>query len=281
MKNRETAINLFRVLIGLLLIKDFLLFFKHKDILFNTEAIVSYNTYVDIISFYNLDCIYINFNNPILINVYCISAIIFSCLFTLGIFPRLSASILFIYLIIFKTRNIYLLDGGDNVLTAILPFFILTNCKNFFSTPKTKKSFLIQKVNNLAILGIAIQICIIYLFAFLHKLNGESWLNGTALHYILNTEDFSPFQINKAIGDLPILVAFLTWFTLLFQFAFPFLIWINKLKYIMILIGTFFHLGIFFFMRIDNFSYIMIACYTIFLSNNDYLNIQNFIKRYA
>ncbi|GAQ50155.1 hypothetical protein FPK15_contig00115-0003 [Flavobacterium psychrophilum] len=41
----------------------------------------------------------------------------------------------------------------------------------------------------------------------------------------------------------------------------------------MLLIGVLFHLGIFFLMRIDNFSLVMLACYAIFLSDNEYKNI--------
>lgn len=78
--------------------------------------------------------------------------------------------------------------------------------------------------------AIMIQICFIYFFAGLHKLQGEVWVDGTALYYILNSNDFSPTILNQFITKSLVVVKFLTWFTIFFQLTFPILIWIPKLR---------------------------------------------------
>ena len=123
-----------------------------------------------------------------------------------------------------------------------------------------------------------LQICTIYFFASLHKLQGEVWIDGTALYYMLNSDDFSATSLNAILTSSLFLVKFFTWFTIVFQVSFPFLILFQKTKYFALVLGVFFHIGIFVLMRIDNFSLVMLACYAIFLSDNEYFNFSQKFK---
>ncbi|ADX67056.1 HTTM domain-containing protein [Weeksella virosa] len=287
MENRKTGILLLRVLIGLSILKDFFAFFHNKNFLFNNNGIVSYETYQDIMNYYKLDFLNVDFNNSFNVSVFCILGIIFSITFILGIFPRISALLLFFLLLIFKFRNIYLMDGGDNIITAVLPLFLFIKSESLIEGYNKLKerlglnnNFYINQTHKLFVLGIMIQICIVYFFAGLHKLHGEVWLNGTALYFVLNSGDFSAYSINEYITRFPILVCFLTWFTIAFQLSFPFVVWILKTRKVVLLIGILLHIGIFLMMRIDNFSFIMLACYTIFFTDSEYEILKSKSKKF-
>ena len=277
-KNRKIGVSILRVIIGILILKDFISFYFNKQYLFSDKGIVSYETYLSIIKYYNINWLNINLNNEQNILTYCIIGILFSLTFSIGIFKRISAIILFFLLFIFKIRNLYLLDRADNVISVLLPFFVFIDSYSLSSFYETKSNFIKAKfepylsiTSHYFIIAVMVQICIIYFFASIHKLQGKPWCDGTALYYILNSDDFSASSLNSFITKSFFFVTFLTWFTIAFQFLFPFLVWYEKSKIPILYIGIFFHIGIFFLMRIDNFSLIMIACYAVFFTNKEYL----------
>ncbi|MGQ8870373.1 HTTM domain-containing protein [Myroides sp. TSA_177.3] len=281
MEHRTTGIILLRILIGLSLMKDFITYYTHRNFIFDNNGIVSYETYQDLVHYYNLELLHIDFNQPSHVFLFCLLGFLCSLTFTLGMLPRISAILLFFLLFIFKFRNIYLLDGGDNIITAILPFFFFISSKSLCK-PYTKivekigieSNYYLKKLTTVATFGIMIQICIVYVFAGLHKLQGEVWLDGTALYYILNTSDFSAYAVNDYITQFPLLVYALTWSTIVFQLLFPIFVWFNSTRKIILLIGILLHLGILVFMRIDNFSFIMLACYAVFFTDQEYDTLQ-------
>ncbi|MCS4240137.1 hypothetical protein M2306_001806 [Myroides gitamensis] len=281
MEHRTTGIILLRILIGLSLMKDFITYYTHRNFIFDNNGIVSYETYQDIVQYYNLQLLNIDFNQPSHVFIFCLVGFLCSLTFTLGLFPRISAILLFFLLFIFKFRNIYLLDGGDNIITALLPFFFFISskslCKPYIKIVEKigiESNYYLKKLTAVAIFGIMIQICIVYFFAGLHKLQGEVWLDGTALYYILNTSDFSAYAVNDYITQFPMLVYALTWSTIVFQLLFPIFVWFNSTRKIVLLIGILLHLGILVFMRIDNFSFIMLACYAVFFTDQEYDALQ-------
>jgi Vitamin K-dependent gamma-carboxylase len=283
--NRKIGVTIFRIMIGILVLKDFISYFFNSSFLFGHKAIVTYGIYVDITNYFNLNWLCINFNNNTNIIIFCVLGILFSISFLLGVFTRLSAVFLFFLLFIFKIRALYMLDGADNVISVMLPFFVFLDSYCLIDSLEKYKLKIIAKFEPyVSITGkwfskaMILQICVIYFFASFHKLQGDVWLEGTALYYILNSDDFSASSLNAIITSSIIAVKFFTWFTILFQFAFPFLVWFKKTKYTMLLLGISFHIGIFILMRIDNFSFIMLACYSIFLTDNEYENLIRKIK---
>jgi Vitamin K-dependent gamma-carboxylase len=283
--NRKIGVTIFRILIGIVILKDFISYFYNSSFLFGNKSIVSYGIYVDIIDYFNLNWLYIDFNNENNSIIFCILGILLSINFILGFFTRITALVLFFLLFIFKIRVLYLLDGADNVISVMLPFFVFLDSYSLIDSFEKYKLKIIAKFEPyVSITGkwfsiaMILQICVIYFFASFHKLQGDVWIEGTALYYILNSDDFSASSLNAIITNSIILVKLFTWFTILFQFAFPFLVWFKKTKYVMLLIGISFHIGIFVLMRIDNFSFIMLACYSIFLTDNEYKHLLSKIK---
>jgi hypothetical protein len=283
--DRKTGATILRVILGIIIFKDFINYYFSKDFLFGNKALVSYETYLDITKYYNLNWLYIDFNINENAKYFCLIGIFFSLLFTIGVFKKISTIIIFFLLFIFRIRDIFLIDGGDNVISVLLPFLLFVDSYSLIDKyeemSKRLKSKFDPYLNIMSVIfsfAIIFQICIIYFFASIHKLNGEVWRNGTAIYYILNSDDFSASFLNAFLTKSVWFVNFSTWFTILFQFSFPFLVWIKKTKNIMLLIGVLFHIGIFFLMRIDNFSLVMLACYAMFLTDSEYKSLTSSIN---
>lgn len=278
--DRKIGVTIFRIIMGFLILKDFISYFFNRHFLFPTNGIVTYESYLDIIKYYDLSWLYINFNNENNIILFCVLGILFSTTFILGLCTRISSLFLFFLLFIFKIRALYLLDGSDNVISVMLPFFIfldsyslIDSYQNFTLRIKCKVQPYLNITSKWFSIAMMLQICIIYFFASLHKLQGEDWIEGSALYYVLNSDDFSASFLNSVITSSVILVKLFTWLTIAFQLSFPFLVIAKRTKYPILIIGVLFHMGIFILMRIDNFSVIMLACYSVFLTDGEYTKL--------
>ncbi|MDO4229874.1 MAG: DCC1-like thiol-disulfide oxidoreductase family protein, partial [Capnocytophaga sp.] len=59
------------------------------------------------------------------------------------------------------------------------------------------------------------------------------------------------------------------------EIAFPFLVWFKQTKFWIFLGGVFLHIGIWIFMRIDNFSWVMLSTYFVFITNEEFRSFQS------
>ena len=125
-----------------------------------------------------------------------------------------------------------------------------------------------------------IQVCFVYLFTGLAKHEGELWRNGTAVYYTMRVKDFMATRWNIPLTENHYFVVLSTYFTMFLEMAFPFLIWFRKTKYYIMIGGIILHVGIWVFMRIDNFSWVMLATYFIFITNSEYLYAFEKIKNH-
>jgi hypothetical protein len=101
----------------------------------------------------------------------------------------------------------------------------------------------------------------------------ETWRTGEAFAYIEHLE----FMYNPALQGFfssPYWNAVVAWSTILFELLFALLIWNNRMRIPLLLVGTVFHLFIWFSLNLPDFSLIMILSYLIFLRDSDYHRIK-------
>lgn len=247
---------------------------------FGVEGIFPYENYIEQMKYYGF-LIY-PFSIPYLSKIFLLAVILFATMYLFAIWGRISGILLFLSLIILKLRNGFILDGSDNVIQVILPFLILSDNLNYFRYFERKKLTLISKLlSRYSIIftyGFMLQVCYVYFFTALAKHEGELWRNGTATYYTMRVRDFMATDWNITLTENHYFVIVTTYFTLLWEFAFPFLIWFKKTKFYIMIGGIFLHIGIWVFMRIDNFSWVMISTYFAFITNQEYLKIGQYIK---
>lgn len=211
--------------------------------------------------------------------VFVIGQIICSIIALFGFMKRMMAILLY-----FISVNLYYSAGivqnaGPNILFIILFYMIFMNEDAGDRKNEAMKS-LDTSLTNFALLAAKVQICILYFVSAVYKLLGEHWLDGSALYYVLHTEEFTTNWIITNIADRDWLTRSVTYFTVIFQLAFPITVWVKKLKPITLIIGVVFHLLIIFIMGLTDFGLIMIVMYLLFINDQKSKQVLTKLKLY-
>jgi hypothetical protein len=270
--NRTIGLTIARILISLILIKDFLLYIIFADELIAGNAIMPLLSYAQVLDGLNLEYLFVNFNNPIVVYSFLFIGLIASISFLIGYRVKLTGLIIFFCLITIKLRALYTQDGGDNVVGTMLPFLLLASTYNIYNGKLNNnfKNKALQLIPILAGIGVIIEFCLVYFAAGLSKILQPIWQNGEALYYILRIEDFRASDLNITLTKSAFFVKFSTWFTLFWELTFPLAIWFKKLRNLYLIAGIGLHIGIWMLMRIDNFSFVMLSIYPVFFLDTEY-----------
>jgi hypothetical protein len=147
------------------------------------------------------------------------------------------------------------------LLMLLLAFYLIP----YFSRSTQPERIVL---NNAARTATQIQVVMVYALSFFWKVIGSQWPEGTALYYTLNIAHYSPQGwAEEGVPQSGILIA-LTWLALLYQGAFPILVWWKKTRTWMIPAGILFHLTIGWAMHLWDFAMAMIAAYTVFRTDS-------------
>jgi hypothetical protein len=109
-----------------------------------------------------------------------------------------------------------------------------------------------------------VHLCVIYVFACLSKLQGESWWNGLAIWQAVSNLEYQSRDLTW-LAWYPWLVNLLTHATIAWEMTFWALVWRPALRPFVLLAGTAIHLGIGAFMGMWTFGLAMIFAYVSFL----------------
>jgi hypothetical protein len=120
-----------------------------------------------------------------------------------------------------------------------------------------------------------IHFCVIYMGSGWSKLMGSAWWNGTAIWYTMANPEFAPMHMKYYRDALTWLAAHRAlWevsmtggsvFTLLLEVGFPFLVWVKRLRWVMVIGSVMLHTGIALFMGLTGFSLMMLALLVAFI----------------
>ncbi|WP_051742249.1 HTTM domain-containing protein [Streptomyces xylophagus] len=226
-------------------------------------------------------------------------ALVTSTLFMLGWRTR-AVSVLFAVVVAsFHARAIFMTDGGDNLILLMAVYLVLTACGRRWSLDARRtrrqasagkgpagpegsgtgelrhqlaasRRTLTAVLHNCGMFVIAAQVCFLYGSAGLYKVQGGSWGNGTALHYVLNLDLFRPWpELSRMADEHSVLIAIACYLTVLLQVAFPFVLF-GRLKYPVLTMLLGMHLGIAVLMGLPLFSGAMILADAVFLPDRFY-----------
>lgn len=166
-----------------------------------------------------------------------------------------SVVVFFSTAILFNAAHLYV-TGGHTLIKLFLFYFIFLNIRS--------EGPISNALSHVMLWACKIQIAALYFFAALYKWNGEYWVNGEALYYVISIREFSHPMLQAALLPFPWLLTVGTWFGLLYQSMFPLLIWFRPVKKPLLLAGVFFHLFIAFGMGLPDFGIFMVLSYTMF-----------------
>lgn len=188
-----------------------------------------------------------------------------------GWHTRASAAVVFLLLLWFQSRNPTYLNGGDEVLRLTAFYLFL----GYLEIPREQRTLTWDRARALgggrdAWLGgemrawpvrmIQLQMCILYCVAGAWKLAGESWWTGDALFYSLQNPQVARFVVPVGAWMEPLFKAGSV-SVALWEFTFPLLFVVRRLRPWALVFGLLMHLGILLTMNIGFFSLAMLATY--------------------
>lgn len=150
------------------------------------------------------------------------------------------------------------LTAGDFLTNQLLFFNI------FLFTKPAAKTWLrdVQFVlHNTALVGIKIQVCLVYVLAACYKLCDTQWLHGSAVYHAMQLDAYTL----PGLKSMPYwLFVCMDYAALVYQLLFAALVWIRPVKKWLLAVGVAQHLFIAFGMGLFSFGLIMIISYIIF-----------------
>lgn len=186
-----------------------------------------------------------------------------------GLRPRIATVVLAYVHLSLQYRNPFILNSGDRLFMIIAFLAAFVPLSQRFSIDawwRAKKGIAPPEVNVWGQRLVSIQIAYVYLNSDMAKLSNAVWYKGVALREVLASPVFAEWPVYLPAGPL---VWFLTYSTLLFELAFPLLVWFRRFRPWLLLGGVVFHLSIDITMVIPIFSYIMISTYPAFLTDGE------------
>lgn len=132
-------------------------------------------------------------------------------------------------------------------------------------------------LSNLGVIACMVQLTFVYAVAALYKWFGTDWLSGDALFKAYHLPAYARHVVVDVLGDSWLLSG-LTFFGLMYQTAFPLLVWWKRTKRWILWAGVLFHVGILITMRIPDFALAMLLGYTLFLSDKSALRTREALR---
>jgi hypothetical protein len=202
--------------------------------------------------------------------------LIIVALFTLGAFSRVTAVATALILISYANRATGALFGLDQVLVMLCLYTAIGKSGGAFSIDQLWKTAnsepksvgtLFQRWNgmdskdtstNIAIRLIQLHLCLIYFYAGLGKLQGETWWNGQAIWFSVASYEYQTLDLTW-LADHMDWVALLTLITVYWEVTYPALIWYRLTRPIYLMIAVLTHLGIGLAMGMMTFGMVMLV----------------------
>jgi vitamin K-dependent gamma-carboxylase-like protein len=205
-------------------------------------------------------------------------------LLTIGLLTRLNSLLVFLCLTSIQQRNLYITHGGDTFLRLAGFFLIFAPAGAAFSLDRLvrmwrgKEPADLQPRSPWAQRMIQLQLALMYLVAFLQKIKGAPWLEGTALFYVYHLDELRRFPLPSWFFH-PTVLKLGSWLALVLEFCLSVLIWVKKFRYPLLALGVLFHLWLEYSLNIPLFQWDILTAYILFVDPTDIARAWNWVKR--
>lgn len=227
---------LLRFLLGMYLFINYVLVFPYATQLFSSEGFLK-KEYFSIFKNYFPNLL-LNFDSPFIVQVICFLGVLFSFLFSIGIVPRLSCFVLWYLQTILVGRNYLTLDPSTQyigLLLILLCFVTKTpDLVTFYKNNPLKNNSTLRMPNSVwytLMIVFSISIAV----GGVVKLQSESWLNGSAMTYILDLPIAENNYFTIWVKSNPYLLFALNYLALAAQITTPLFSLFKKTHYSLIL----------------------------------------------
>lgn len=134
--------------------------------------------------------------------------------------------------------------------------------------------------HNAAVVMIAYQLCVIYVASAIWKLQGNTWVAGTAVYYPLRIEELTLFPaLNDLLWQMTPLVFIASWLAVYGQLLFPLMLPFRVTRIIGLIIITGMHAAIGILLALPWFSLMMIFADMIFVRDRSWRALEQRLRR--
>lgn len=213
--------------------------------------------------------------------------------FILGWKTRWVTPVLVVFWVGLSTNSTLLNNGGDVLMRIVLLFAIFADLSRHFSVDawlrrRAEARGAVQKVrfewispwmHNTVLILCCYQILLVYLVSSILKLQGEEWIQGSALYYSLVIDEFRIFPaLSDSVWQSTPLVMMGTWLALGVQLLFPLALLWKPSRYVAVMLITGVHLGIAVLLGLWPFSLAMIALDLLLIRDASWVRAWAFVR---
>lgn len=190
--------------------------------------------------------------------------LIIMAMFTVGIWTRWTSVLTALLVISYANRATGSLFGLDQINAFLCLYLAIGNCGGAFSIDAWRKRKLgagqgsADTLSNIATRLIQIHMCVVYFFAGVGKLRGETWFNGEAIWGAFASYEYQTLDMTW-MGEFMPFVAILTLGSLFWELSYPALVWPRLTRPLVLAMAVAVHLGIGLCMGMLTFGFIMLA----------------------
>jgi len=283
-------LGVFRVVFGLLVLANLGFLAFDLDYWFTDHGLLQGNEALEMAGPLRISPL-LWLQDPVSVRIFFAATAVVGCKFTLGWHTRIASIALYLMMLSIHQRNLLTNSGADALVMVMVFYMMLAPCGAAFSLDARRarrkrgtdaEPLILPWAQRL----IQLQLCLIYFITAVFKCNGASWMNGTALHYVIqNTEVGHPFL--AWLAAYPILINLMTYGAILTEISLAYLLWFRATRPWAILVGVSLHTSIHLCVNIPIFGEVMTACYLTFLSAEEintllrYLNPKNWFPAKA
>jgi len=186
--------------------------------------------------------------------------------FTLGYRPRLSAALSWLFLTALHTRNLYVTDGGDDLVRYLMFLSIFADLGGCWSIDAWRSGIARRPAATLGLRFLQLHIALLYFCAARLKFR-HGWLAQNVVFQTLQLTGFLR-PPGQALGQLPALCRASTLMTLALEFSFAFLAFspvrVGLTRALAIFAGVAVQFGILVTMRVGVFTETMLAAMALY-----------------
>ena len=268
-------LGVFRILLGLIVIANLALLAPDLDTWLSDAGRLRGTEAAELAGPYRLSPLH-HYQSPMTIRWMFAATLAAAALFTIGWRTRIASIALYALMLSIHHRNVQTASGADCLLMIFLFYAMLSPCGAAYSLDHRRKAKKLGAtfeplVAKWPMRLIAIQISIVYLVTALLKSRGPTWIDGSALYYILNNGEARRFTLG--LTSYPLLLNAITFATIGLEFVLAFLLWVRAARPWMIASGLMLHAGIALTINIPIFGELMAIGYLAFLTPSEWFAI--------
>lgn len=277
-------LGLFRLVFGLLVLAYGLLLFPDRVLWFGERGLLTsadadrYNQFTSVGARINL---LHGVSSEHWLTVFFVVFLLGSLMLALGLATRFSSILVFVMLATLHNRDAIIHNSGDTLMMVMAAYLVLAPAGAACSLDRLWRvrhgregetpPLIVPWVQRL----MQLQIAAVYCSTFFSKIGGATWRDGTAVYYALHLADVARFPVPWIDARHAWFIHGLTWGSIAIELSLWTLIWLPRTRLYALAAGVLLHLGIEYAMNIPLFSFLMITCYLLFLTEAD---VQNFLR---